>query len=306
MAVRPPDHDVPGVVAPPRPDVPAGHVPETCDDNQLSHPFDQSSPEDTAAVLPADASPSDQNFDCDRRARRWRTPTRACSRRPQKTGYPPRTDVTAGDRDSPSVDMYKAMNPFDAVSQPTPLGGEHARAVAGAGDRSRRRLRDVGRGRARSSTSTRRTTRRRIRRRRASLVATYGMPYRGQPSIVYRVPFTVARPRRRRRRRATTPATAIRPASTASSAPPDSTITTTRRAPARRGSQLVPTAATCIACAVTYDRRDRDERRRRARTRSPRRRSPRAPSTLSFVAPGVGGIRARSPATRSACARAAR
>src|SRR6185295_4132804 len=42
------------------------------------------------------------------------------------TGYPPRADITpVAGTDSPSVSLYKAMNPFDAISQATPRLGEH-------------------------------------------------------------------------------------------------------------------------------------------------------------------------------------
>jgi hypothetical protein len=45
------------------------------------------------------------------------------------TGYPPRADVARTTADSLSVDMFKMMNPFDAVSQATPAAGTLAHAA---------------------------------------------------------------------------------------------------------------------------------------------------------------------------------
>jgi hypothetical protein len=109
-----------------------------------------------------------------------------------KTGYPPRADVTrAPGLDSPSVDMYKLMNPFDAISQATPTGGVLAQLhwrvpptlqqghyvlwveVARAFDFNA----------TYNETSYPAPT--------GITFASYGKPYRGQPSVIYKQDFTI-------------------------------------------------------------------------------------------------------------------
>jgi hypothetical protein len=106
--------------------------------------------------------------------------------------YPPRSDVTpSASVDSPSVAMYRTMNQFDSVSQATPRIGTASQIswpippTLPMGDyvaflevaleqdfnaafpATRYPPPDVSYGQ-------------------------YGVPYRGQPSVVYRVPFTIA------------------------------------------------------------------------------------------------------------------
>ena len=161
---------------------------QNCGENNLSHPFNQSSREDhfCRPLMPGEAA--------------WDAATCASAAFTDKgrfsltatTGYPPRADlVPVAGMDSPSVAMYKALNPFDAVSQPTPVGGAPASipwpvpAALPVGDY-------VLWIEASKEFDT-----------NASYDATnyppppsipwseYGQPYRGQPSIVYSVPIRI-------------------------------------------------------------------------------------------------------------------
>jgi len=110
----------------------------------------------------------------------------------QTSLYPPRADVTRqANVDSASVDMYRALDTFDAISQATPLGGLPATLhwavppnidlgdyvlwveVAKAYDTNA--AYDVARYPAPTNIP----------------YGDYGLPYRGQPSIVYQVPFRI-------------------------------------------------------------------------------------------------------------------
>ena len=110
--------------------------------------------------------------------------------------YPPRADLMRTMNDSPSVDMYKAMNPFDAVSAATPTPGMPARVswpipdnlasgdyvmwieVAQAFDHNP--TYSVAAYPAPPANGD-----------KGISWSGYGLPYRGQPSIVYSVPFTI-------------------------------------------------------------------------------------------------------------------
>jgi hypothetical protein len=111
----------------------------------------------------------------------------------RNTGYPPRADVVAtGGADSPSVAMYRAMNPFDAVSQASPrLGaatevtwpipqdlptGDYVVFVEVALERDFNTAYSTQRFPAPPKIA----------------FSGYGVPYRGQPSVVYRIPFTLS------------------------------------------------------------------------------------------------------------------
>jgi hypothetical protein len=106
--------------------------------------------------------------------------------------YPPRADVTRDPTlDSPSVDMYAALDPFDAVAQATPIGGLVAQLTwlipqgLAAGDYVL--WLEVNKGfdfnATYNSTVYPAPT--------GILYAAYGAPYRGQPSVVYSAPFTI-------------------------------------------------------------------------------------------------------------------
>jgi hypothetical protein len=106
--------------------------------------------------------------------------------------YPPRSDLQAGSRDSMSVEMYRAMNPFDTVSRATPAGDVNARLswpiptslqpgnyvmwVEVSKEFDHNTTYSVAARPAPSNIS----------------YGDFGRPYRGQPSVVYKVPFTLA------------------------------------------------------------------------------------------------------------------
>ena len=114
----------------------------------------------------------------------------------RKSKYPPRADLVRTMMDSPSVDLYKDMNPFDSVSGATPMPGMAARIswpipnelpsgdyvmwleVAQAFDHN-------------ETYSTAAYPAPPATGEQSISWSSYGLPYRGQPSIVYRVPFTM-------------------------------------------------------------------------------------------------------------------
>lgn len=158
------------------------------DDNNLSHPFNKSSrelhycrpmqPEEPAYDALTCASPNTVFTDKGVRDPSKRNP------------YPPRQDVTrAPGMDAASVDTYNDMNPFDAVSQATPNTGQLATiswpipANFPAGDyvvwievNTEFDHNDTYSPSAYPSPS-------------GIPWAEYGEPYRGQPSLVFKVPF---------------------------------------------------------------------------------------------------------------------
>jgi len=105
--------------------------------------------------------------------------------------YPPREDVIRKvGNDAPSVDEYEMLNPFDAVSKASPKSGVPAAftwtmpADFPAGDFVM--WLEVSREFDQNATYS-------VDRYPGPQVAygNYGVPYRGQPSVIYRVPFTV-------------------------------------------------------------------------------------------------------------------
>jgi hypothetical protein len=106
--------------------------------------------------------------------------------------YPPRSDLERRAEDSASVEQYRAMNPFDAVSRATPAGGAPATATWAA-------PLSVDYGNYVLYVETSKTYDFNATYSTLNFPpptgipwAEYGKPWRGQPSIVYRVPFTVA------------------------------------------------------------------------------------------------------------------
>jgi hypothetical protein len=107
----------------------------------------------------------------------------------QVSKYPPRSDVIpTANMDSPSVQQFKAMNPFDAVSQATPRVGAAAQmswavpAELPMGDYVL--FVEVALEQDFNTSYP---------PNKSPMVAygEYGVPYIGQPSVVYRVPFTM-------------------------------------------------------------------------------------------------------------------
>ena len=109
-----------------------------------------------------------------------------------KSLYPPRNDVIAAPpKDATSVDMYALLNPFDAVSQPTPVSDVPAQlswiAPNTLPDGNYVMWVEVSREFDHNGTYS-------IEARPAPSDipwSTYGAPYRGQPSIVYKLPFAI-------------------------------------------------------------------------------------------------------------------
>jgi hypothetical protein len=108
------------------------------------------------------------------------------------SGYPPRADlIPVTGMDSLSVNMFKAMNPFDAVSQATPRIGNLAQISwpippdLATGDyvlfmevSLEQDYNEIYNAARYPSPNV--------------PYGSYGVPYRGQPSVIYRVPFTLA------------------------------------------------------------------------------------------------------------------
>jgi hypothetical protein len=107
-----------------------------------------------------------------------------------KSLYPPRQDVMKSAEDTPSVLMYDQLNPFDAVSQASPVDGEMSHfswpAPADLPQGDYVLWMEVSREFDHNSTYT-------PEARPGPNVAygDYGEPYRGQPSVLYKVPFTI-------------------------------------------------------------------------------------------------------------------
>ena len=157
------------------------------DDNNLSHSFTQSSRE---------------NHFCrplQRDETGWDTATCASAVYTDKgvlsatktSVYPPRQDITRTQTDSMSVDMYNTLNPFDAVSMATPASGMPALVswpipkTLPAGDY----VLFVEVAREFDMNTTYNET---VYPSPTGIPwSEYGLPYRGQPSVVYRIPFAI-------------------------------------------------------------------------------------------------------------------
>ncbi|HEX5063862.1 MAG TPA: hypothetical protein VFV99_30995, partial [Kofleriaceae bacterium] len=160
------------------------------DENNLSHPFAQSSPEMPPPYC-RPIQPGEVEFDSGTCASATFTDKGTFSS-DETSKYPPRSDLRRRPEDSPSVDMYREINPFDAVSRATPPAGMLATATWAAPQR-------VDYGNYVLFVETSKTydfnaTYNATTYPAPSNIpwAEYGQPWRGQPSIVYRVPFTVA------------------------------------------------------------------------------------------------------------------
>ncbi|MDQ3367567.1 MAG: fibronectin type III domain-containing protein [Myxococcota bacterium] len=114
----------------------------------------------------------------------------------QKSKYPPRNDLVRATPDHPSVELYAMLNPFDAVSHATPPSGQPAAVSFLAPDfiapGDYVMFVEVSREFDHNTTYS-------IAARPSPdgiPWGDYGEPYRGQPSVVYRVPFTIDNTRR--------------------------------------------------------------------------------------------------------------
>ncbi len=101
--------------------------------------------------------------------------------------YPPRADVERLAQDAPSVEMYGILNPFDAVSQPTPLMGVMSTLTWAAPSLT------AGTYVLWVEVSREFDTNASYDFAAPTGIpwSDYGSPYRGQPSVLYKVPITV-------------------------------------------------------------------------------------------------------------------
>ena len=169
-----------------------------CGENNLSHPFSQSSPEKhfCQPLMPSDGkwTTAADAMSCATQA--FTDKGRFASAAPADTAaslYPPRTDVLRSQPDSPSVDMYKSINPFDAVSQATPVLGQMAEIDWPIPQDLPMPMGDyvmwVEVAKAFDSNATYNATA--YPPPSGISWSEYGIPYRGQPSILYKIPFTI-------------------------------------------------------------------------------------------------------------------
>jgi hypothetical protein len=157
-------------------------------DDDLSHEFSQSSHEPYFCRPRIDTEPSWDTGTCPSAIftdKGVLSPTKT-------TGYPPRTDITrqAG-ADATDVDKFPSLNPFDVVSQATPPGGMPAHFTwttpATVPDGNYVLVVEVSKE-FDTNTSYDAT---KYPAPTGITFANYGEPYRGQPSVVYRVPFAI-------------------------------------------------------------------------------------------------------------------
>jgi hypothetical protein len=165
---------------------------QNLDDSNLSHPFDQSSRENRFCrpIMPTEASwdagscPSVVFTD------------KGMLSTANKSLYPPRNDLQRATPDAPSVEMFQMLNPFDAVSQPTPANDTPAQltwiAPDSLPDGNYVLWVEVSREFDHNTTYSAEA-----RPSPAQIPwAEYGAPYRGQPSIVYSLPITISQTQR--------------------------------------------------------------------------------------------------------------
>ncbi|MGE5182263.1 MAG: fibronectin type III domain-containing protein [Acidobacteriota bacterium] len=165
---------------------------QNADDNNLSHPFSQSSME-TQPPFCRPMMPSEAGWDTGTCASTVYTDKGIFSPTNAQSLYPPRADVSrhAG-TDSPSVDLYKMYNPYDAVTQATPAAGMTTEITwpiptdLPPGDYVV--FMEVSEAFDFNSTYNATT----YPPPSGIPWSEYGMPYRGQPSVVYSVPFTIS------------------------------------------------------------------------------------------------------------------
>jgi len=167
-----------------------------CGDNNLSHPFDQSSREAHYCQPYQPNDPKWLQADAMTCATIAFTDKGKFSESGRVSMYPPRGDLIRAQPDAPSVDMFREMDRFDAVSQATPPPNLAAKIVWSIPH-------DLPNGeyvmwlevaQAFDHNATYNTTAYPAPPSSGSKAiywSSYGMPYRGQPSIVYKVPFTI-------------------------------------------------------------------------------------------------------------------
>jgi hypothetical protein len=157
-------------------------------ESDLSHPFNQSSVE---AFFCRPIRPGEAMWDTQTCATTVYTDKGRMSPS-EVTRYPPRRDLVYEQGiDDPSVQMFRELNPFDAVTAATPIGGlryamswsipeevppgDYVMWVEVSQEYDHNETYSVARYPAPVGIA----------------YGDYGEPYRGQPSVVYRVPFTI-------------------------------------------------------------------------------------------------------------------
>jgi len=161
------------------------------EENNLSHPFAQSSPE-TPPPYCRPMLPSEKDFDAGTCATAAYTDKGTLSFA-ETAQYPPRSDLQrVVGNDSIGVDTYRSLNPFDSVSRATPIGGMPKIAVWAAPQ-------SVDYGSYVLFVETSKTYDFNATYNQMTWPSPGGIPWsdygkawRGQPSVVYRVPFDIA------------------------------------------------------------------------------------------------------------------
>lgn len=109
----------------------------------------------------------------------------------QTSRYPMRSDVRSKQTDDPSVDMFRQLNPFDSVSRATPTGGVNTKLTwttpAEMPNGNYVLWVEVSKEFDHNGSYT-------IAARPSPMdisYSDYGEAYRGQPSVLYKVPFTL-------------------------------------------------------------------------------------------------------------------
>ncbi len=159
------------------------------DESNLSHPFNESSRENRFC---RPLMPSESLWDAGTCASAVFTDKGLLSPA-NKSLYPPRNDVARTTPDDPSVEMFSTLNPFDAVSQPTPPNGAPAEITYFAPDTvpdgDYVMFVEVSREFDHNTTYSEAA-----RPSPTGIPWTeYGAAYRGQPSVIYKVPFTLTK-----------------------------------------------------------------------------------------------------------------
>lgn len=158
------------------------------DENNLSHPFNQSSKEMHFCRPLQRSEPAWDAFSCASSV----FTDKGVFNSAIKSLYPPRNDVERTNPDNPIVDMFDPLNPFDSVSQATPPPGTLATLswavpeTVGFGDY----VMFVEVSREFDFNGEYNATR--YPAPGGIPWMEYGEPYRGQPSVVYRVPFSIS------------------------------------------------------------------------------------------------------------------
>ena len=166
-----------------------------CGDNNLSHPFDHSSRESHFCQPYQVSDPKWLQADAMTCATVAFTDKGKFSQA-KLSVYPPRADLIRGAPDAPSVEMFKALNQFDAISQATPVPNAAAKIVWSipkelpTGDYVM--WLEVAQAFDHNATyNTAAYPPPPSTGPKGIFWGSYGLPYRGQPSIVYKVPFTI-------------------------------------------------------------------------------------------------------------------